>query len=167
MFIDDDDDDDDFISVVYDVDDNDDDGLHLLFSIETMILKLIFIVLLPTVTFLTFFNFFLFLHFFPSLFFPTTIQMSQYTLKILGNITNLLVQMNAASNFFLYSFFSGDFRRTLKNLLCSCKDDRNISIVIETTMTGTPIRRPLFTDTNSQSPGLREKAYSTFNSRYQ
>lgn len=95
------------------------------------------------------------------------LKMSQYTLKILGNITNLLVQLNAASNFFLYSFFSGDFRRTLKNLLCGCKDDRNVSIVIETTMTGTPIRRPLFIDANSQSPVSRERAYSTFNQRYQ
>lgn len=95
------------------------------------------------------------------------LKMNVYTLKILGNITNLLVQLNAASNFFLYSFFSGDFRRTLKNLLCGCKDDRNMSIVIETTMTGTPIRRPLFTDTNSPSPGHQERAYSTFNSRYQ
>ncbi|GAB1610669.1 FMRFamide receptor-like [Argonauta hians] len=83
-------------------------------------------------------------------------------LKILGNIANLMVQMNAASNFFLYSFFSSEFRQTLRNLL-SCDERRHNSIVVETTITGTPIRRPLFAESNSNNTSsFPERAYSTF-----
>ncbi|KAK3611064.1 hypothetical protein CHS0354_028546 [Potamilus streckersoni] len=39
--------------------------------------------------------------------------------RIAGNICNLLVQINASSNFLLYSYFSSRFRRTFKKLLCN------------------------------------------------
>ena len=39
-------------------------------------------------------------------------------IKIAGNICNLLVQINASVNFYLYSFFSRKFRRTFTNIFC-------------------------------------------------
>ncbi|KAK3087557.1 hypothetical protein FSP39_007513, partial [Pinctada imbricata] len=41
------------------------------------------------------------------------------TIRILGNICNLLVQINASVNFLLYSYFSSKFRRTFKGLFCA------------------------------------------------
>ncbi|XP_041361116.1 FMRFamide receptor-like [Gigantopelta aegis] len=39
-------------------------------------------------------------------------------IKIAGNICNLLVQINASVNFYLYSFFSRKFRKTFTNIFC-------------------------------------------------
>ncbi|XP_052761916.1 sex peptide receptor-like [Mya arenaria] len=41
--------------------------------------------------------------------------------KIAGNVCNLLVQINASVNFFLYSYFSSKFRKTFKNVICICR----------------------------------------------
>ena len=41
------------------------------------------------------------------------------TLRIAGNICNLLVQVNSSVNFLLYSYFSSKFRRTFKKLFCN------------------------------------------------
>lgn len=49
------------------------------------------------------------------------IAYSEDIMKILGNICNLLVQVNASVNFFLYSYFSSKFRRTFKQVICRCK----------------------------------------------
>ena len=40
------------------------------------------------------------------------------TILILGNICNLLVQINASVNFLLYSYFSSKFRCTFRKLFC-------------------------------------------------
>ena len=42
------------------------------------------------------------------------------TVRILGNICNLLVQINASVNFLLYSYFSSKFRKTFKHVICAC-----------------------------------------------
>ncbi|ESP01928.1 hypothetical protein LOTGIDRAFT_172301 [Lottia gigantea] len=42
-------------------------------------------------------------------------------IRVAGNICNLLVQLNASVNFYLYSFFSRKFRRTLRRILCFIK----------------------------------------------
>ncbi|XP_052761920.1 FMRFamide receptor-like [Mya arenaria] len=41
--------------------------------------------------------------------------------KIAGNVCNLLVQINASVNFFLYSYFSSKFRKTFKDVICICR----------------------------------------------
>ncbi|XP_074656793.1 FMRFamide receptor-like [Tubulanus polymorphus] len=44
--------------------------------------------------------------------------------RIAGNFTNLLIQINAAINFILYSMFSTKFRKTFKRLFCICVHNR-------------------------------------------
>ena len=46
-------------------------------------------------------------------------------IKIAGNICNLLVQINASVNFVLYSYFSRQFRRTFKTLMCGWRNGWN------------------------------------------
>ncbi|XP_052761942.1 FMRFamide receptor-like [Mya arenaria] len=49
--------------------------------------------------------------------------------KIAGNVCNLLVQINASVNFFLYSYFSSKFRTTFKDVICRCRrSDRQRSV---------------------------------------
>ncbi|XP_050390089.1 FMRFamide receptor-like [Patella vulgata] len=40
-------------------------------------------------------------------------------IRIAGNICNLLVQLNASVNFYLYSFFSRKFRKTICRIFCA------------------------------------------------
>ncbi|ESO96607.1 hypothetical protein LOTGIDRAFT_84528, partial [Lottia gigantea] len=42
-------------------------------------------------------------------------------IRIAGNICNLLVQVNASVNFYLYSFFSRKFRKTTQKIFCRRK----------------------------------------------
>jgi hypothetical protein len=48
----------------------------------------------------------------------TDVQRNQ--LRMTGNVTNLLIQINAAINFYLYSVMSTKFRRVLLKLCCIC-----------------------------------------------
>jgi len=43
-----------------------------------------------------------------------------YVTRVLGNIFNFLVAINAAGNFLLYCFFSQRYRKTFVNLFCPC-----------------------------------------------
>ncbi|XP_064596780.1 FMRFamide receptor-like [Liolophura sinensis] len=66
-------------------------------------------------------------------------------LRIAGNITNLLGQVNASCNFLLYSYFSTRFRKTFQKLVCSWNENfiksprlgtRNPSHVLTSTVRG-------------------------------
>ena len=50
-------------------------------------------------------------------------------MKIAGNVVNLLAQANASGNFYLYSFFSKRFRRTLARLFLFWKSELSSSSV--------------------------------------
>ena len=50
-------------------------------------------------------------------------------MKIAGNVVNLLAQANASGNFYLYSFFSKRFRRTLARLFLFWKAELSSSSV--------------------------------------
>ncbi|ELT97523.1 hypothetical protein CAPTEDRAFT_213150 [Capitella teleta] len=67
-------------------------------------------------------------------------------LKISGNILNLLVMVNAASNFVLYSSFSTKFRRTFRRIFCHCLPGHRRSIP-----------EILFTDMTSMNPSPPEE----------
>ncbi|KAK6167834.1 hypothetical protein SNE40_021772 [Patella caerulea] len=50
-------------------------------------------------------------------------------IRIAGNICNLLVQLNASVNFYLYSFFSRKFRKTICRIFFSPKFESDTSIL--------------------------------------
>ncbi|XP_021364252.1 FMRFamide receptor-like [Mizuhopecten yessoensis] len=47
------------------------------------------------------------------------------SLRIAGNVCNLLVEFNSSVNFLLYSYFSSRFRRTFKRIFCKWKRERD------------------------------------------
>ncbi|XP_069107057.1 FMRFamide receptor-like [Argopecten irradians] len=47
------------------------------------------------------------------------------SLRIAGNICNLLVEFNSSVNFLLYSYFSSRFRRTFQSIFCKWKRERD------------------------------------------
>ncbi|XP_050389611.2 FMRFamide peptide receptor frpr-18 [Patella vulgata] len=51
-------------------------------------------------------------------------------IRIAGNVCNLLVQLNASVNFYLYSFFSKKFRKTLKRIFCVWKFDTEPTSIV-------------------------------------
>ncbi|XP_033727445.1 FMRFamide receptor-like [Pecten maximus] len=47
------------------------------------------------------------------------------SLRIAGNVCNLLVEFNSSVNFLLYSYFSSRFRRTFQSIFCKWKRERD------------------------------------------
>ncbi|XP_060082283.1 FMRFamide receptor-like [Ylistrum balloti] len=47
------------------------------------------------------------------------------SLRIAGNVCNLLVEFNSSVNFLLYSYFSSRFRRTFQSIFCKWRRERD------------------------------------------
>lgn len=47
------------------------------------------------------------------------------SLRIAGNVCNLLVEFNSSVNFLLYSYFSSRFRRTFKRIFCKWRQEKD------------------------------------------